>query len=130
MSKITPPPTSTQDPKFLPDYYLGCLLFFEDSQDNNMRWICYDGRQRYRCISKAAAMKCAENLHHLATEDGIGHLMHAHHYLTRAWKSLDYAAAESDIETRLWLELKAVETHKLADAIDLLISQRLPQDNE
>lgn len=119
------PPPSTIDLKFIPDYYLGCLIYHEDIEDNTMKWICYDGRTKYRCISRAAAEKCAQQLHHLMTEEGVGHLMSAQHFLTRAWKTLDKAAAESDIETRLWLELKAVETRKLADAIDLLISQRI-----
>jgi len=130
MTNKVPPPISSQDPKFLPDYYAGCLLYLDDASDDNMRWICYDGRQRHRCISKAAAMRCAEELHNLITKDGIGHLMHSHHYLTRAWQSLDHAAAQSDIETRLWLELKAVEVHKLADAIDILISQRIKTNQE
>lgn len=119
-----PPPPSTQDLKFIPDYYLGCLIFYDEFTDDNMRWVCYDGRQRYRCVSRAAAMQMAAELSKLVTTEGIGHLMLSHHFLTRAWQAMDKAAAESDIETRLWLELKAVETHKLADAIDLLISQK------
>lgn len=125
MNKSTPPREVLND---LPDYFLGCLIYYEDNPDNMMNWICYDGRQRYRCISRTAAEECARQCQNLTTKDGVGHLMTAHHFLTRAYKSLDKAAAESDVETRIWLELKAVETHRMADAIDILISQRIKRN--
>lgn len=122
MDNSTPPREVLKD---LPDFYLGCLIFYEDTPDNAMKWICYDGRQKYRCISRQAAESCARQLYKLTTKEGVGHLFTAHHFLTRAYKAIDKAAAESDIETRLWLELKAVEVRKLADAIDLLTSQKI-----
>lgn len=118
----TPPHDVLKD---LPDYFLGCLIYYDDSPDNSMKWICYDGRQKYRCISRYAAENCAKQLHNLTTEEGVGHLITAHHFLTRAYKAIDKAAAESDTETRLWLELKAVDVRKLSDAIDLLTSQKI-----
>lgn len=123
MSTITTPPREVLND--LPDYYLGCLIYYDDTPDNTMRWICYDGHTKYRCISQPAAMNCAAQLNKIATDKQIGHLTLSHHFLTRAWKTLDMAAAASDIETRLWLELKSVEVRKLADALDTLISQKI-----
>lgn len=114
----------------LPDYFLGCLIFWDNDEGDNMRWICYDGRTKYRCATRAAAEACARQLKGVATHEQIGHLTSAHHFLTRAWKSIDKAAAESDINTRLWLELKAVEVRKLADAVDTLISQKIQSKNK
>lgn len=95
-----------------------------------MNWICYDGREKMRCISRASAEQYARSIRLKTTEEEIGHLMSAHHFLTRSWKAIDKAAAKSDVETRLWLELKAVEARKMADAIDLLISQKMPLKDE
>lgn len=109
----------------LPDYFLGCLIFWDNEDNDNMRWICYDGRTKYRCATRAAAEACARNLTNKSNDEQVGHLLTAHHFLTRAWQSLDKAAAKSDINTRLWLELKAVEVRKLADAIDTLTAQKI-----
>lgn len=114
----------------LPDYYLGCLIYHDDEEDNAMRWICYDGRTKYRCATRSAAEACARKITRLATDEQIGHLTTSFHFLTRAWRAIDKAAAESDVNTRLWLELKAVEVRKLADAIDTLISQKIPNINK
>lgn len=110
----------------LPDYFLGCLIYHDDREGNTMRWICYDGRTKYRCATRASAEACARRIAGYATDEQIGHLITAYHFLTRAWRTIDKAAAESDVNTRLWLELKAVEVRKLADAIDTLISQKIP----
>ena len=126
MSKEFYPPPPTQELNNLPDYYLGCLIYWEEQGEDTMRWICYDGRTKYRCATRAAAENCARQIRLSATDEECGHLMLAQHFLTRAWRTLDKAAAASDIETRLWLELKAVETRKLADAVDTLLSQKLP----
>lgn len=124
---IPTPPRDTL--KELPDYFLGCLIYYDDTPDNSMKWICYDGRQKYRCISRQAAENCARQLKNLVTQDGVGHLITAHHFLTRAYHAIDKAAAECDTETRLWLELQALDVRKLADAIDLLISQKIKRIN-
>lgn len=121
-SKSTPPREVLNE---LPDYFLGCLIYYDQKEGNSMRWICYDGRTKYRCASRSAAESCARNISGNATDIEVGHLLTVHHFLTRAWRAMDKAAAESDVETRLWLELKAVETRKLADALDTLISQKI-----
>lgn len=122
LTKPTPPHEVLNE---LPDYFLGCLIFRDDDGGDNMRWICYDGRTKYRCATRSAAEACARNIRGMATDEQVGHLTSAFHFLTRAWRAMDKAAAESDVETRLWLELKAVETRKLADAIDTLIAQKI-----
>lgn len=130
MNKEAYLPPSTQDLKLLPDYYLGCLIYWDEQGDDTMRWICYDGRTKYRCATRAAAENCARQIRLTSTDEQCGHLMSAHHFLTRAWRALDKAAAASDVETRLWLELKSVEARKLADAVDTLLSQKMPSKSK
>jgi len=122
MDKTTPPREILNE---LPDYFLGCLIFYDESSDDNMRWILYDGRRKIRCISRSAAEKLAAEIATKITDDGINHLMVAHHFLRRAHQTLDKMANESDVETRLWLQLKALEVRKIADAIDTLIAQQI-----
>lgn len=121
-SNSTPPREVLNE---LPDYFLGCLIYYDYDEGDSMRWICYDGRTKYRCATRSAAETCARQISRVSTNAQVGHLMLANHFLTRAWKAMDKAAAESDIDTRLWLELKAVETRKLSDAVDTLISQKI-----
>lgn len=120
---IPPPPANNTDT--VPDFYLGCLIYYDWYSDDAMKWICYDGRNKVRCISKAAAMNHAQSISDYITDGEIGHLMFAHHFLTRAWRTLDKAAEASGISDRLWLQQKAVDARKIADAIDTLISQKI-----
>lgn len=127
MDKSTPPREILNE---LPDYFLGCLIFYDEFSDDNMRWILYDGRRKIRCISRPAAEKLAAEIATKITDDGINHLMVAHHFLRRAHQTLDKMANESDVETRLWLQLKALEVRKIADAIDTLIAQQIKRTTD
>lgn len=127
MDKTTPPREILNE---LPDYFLGCLIFYDEFSDDNMRWILYDGRRKIRCISRSAAEKLAAEIATKITDDGINHLMVAHHFLRRAHQTLDKMANESDVETRLWLQLKALEVRKIADAIDTLIAQQIKRTTD
>lgn len=113
--KNYPPPSAILDE--LPDYFLGCLIYYDNDPNNNMKWVCYDGRDRYRCITRSAAESCAKTLKSRNSDLQIGHLQVAYHFLFRAWHILDKAAVESDVSTRLFLEMKAVEVRKIAMAI-------------
>lgn len=126
-NKATPPREVLNE---LPDYFMGCLIFYDEYGTDNMRWIVYDGRRKVRCVSRSAAEKYAAEVSRLTSQDDINHLMIAHHHLKRAYQTLDKSAKNMDIETRLWIELKAVEIRKIADAVDLLIDQRIKRTNE
>lgn len=123
-NKLTPPPPQNNTDT-VPDFFLGCLIYYDWFSDDAMKWVCYDGRDKVRCISKTAAMNHARSISTITTEDQIGHLMFSHHFLTRAWKTLDKAADTSGVSDRLWLQQKAVDVRKIADAIDILISQKI-----
>lgn len=118
------------DYKELPDYYLGCLIYRDDVSDDNMRWIVYDGRTYTRCISRKAAEHYAAQIRNQTNEEEIAILMQAHHFLSRAYRTLDKAASMSTIETRLLLERKALEVRMIADTIDATIAQKIPQNQD
>lgn len=40
----------------LPDYYLGCLLYYDDESEDNCRWVVYDGHNKIRCPSRSSAI--------------------------------------------------------------------------
>lgn len=123
----SPPPREVLNE--LPDYYLGHLIFYDDRDDDAMRWVVYDGRTKVRCISKAAAEKYISKKVADISETEIYDTMIAHHHLMRAWKSLDQAAIDSKVEDKLWLELVSVEVRRITDKIDTFISQRIIPNN-
>ena len=122
MNKSTPPREVLNE---LPDYYLGHLIFYDDRENDAMHWVVYDGRTKVRCVSKAAAEKYISEKVADISETEINHSMIAHHHLTRAWKALDRAANDSEVEDKIWLELVSVEVRKIADKVDTFISQRI-----
>lgn len=122
MNKSTPPREVLNE---LPDYYLGHLIFYDDGEDDAMRWVVYDGRTKVRCISKAAAEKYISEKVATISDVELNHTMIAHHHLTRAWKALDKEANDSEVEDKIWLELVSVEIRKIADKIDIFISQKI-----
>ena len=122
MNKSTPPREVLNE---LPDYYLGHLIFYDNGDDDAMRWVVYDGRTKVRCISKAAAEKYISEKVADISETEIYETMIAHHHLKRAWKALNKAANDSKVEDKLWLELKSVEVRRIAAQIDTFISQRI-----
>lgn len=126
-NRITPPDKVLNE---LPDYFLGRLIYFEDTPNENMKWVVYDGRTKVRCISRTAAENCIRQQVATTSKEQISHLMVGHHFLQRAWKAIDRAAQESDINDRLWLERKSVEVRAMGAALDLLISQKMKKESE
>lgn len=112
----------------LPDYYLGCLIYYDVTEDDNMRWIVYDGRQKVRCISRQVAEAYARKMAAITAPEEVGMLMQSHHFLKRAYKSLDKAAEHANVEDRLVLQYKALEVRKVADLIDTMIAKKIDKD--
>lgn len=75
----------------LPDYYLGCLIYFDELGTDNCRWVVYDGFNRVRCPTRKSAidyicsnrMNRNEELTRLLFSARL-HINHAHDDLERA----------------------------------------------
>lgn len=112
---------------FLPDYAFGCLIYYDDVSDDNMKWIVYDGRMKVRCISKKAAYHYAAQQANAVGTEVINFLMIGYHHLTRGYNAIDRAAPMMPVEIKLECEAIALAVRKLADKIDSIIAQNLPK---
>lgn len=106
----------------IPDYFAGRLIYFDDLSDETMRWVVYDGRQKIRFTSRAAAERwCAAESMKLHSEV-LDKLMIALLYLDKAKCALDSAATFTS-ELREEIEFYALGCRRIEDKIDTIIAQ-------
>lgn len=87
-----------------------------------MRWVVYDGHQKVRFTSLAAAERwCAAESMKLHSEV-FDRIMVAMLYLDKAKNALD-AAATFTAEIREEIEFYALEIRRIEDKLDTIISQ-------
>lgn len=116
-------PTPPHNMAELPDYIHGRLLFQDLSDEDNCKWIVYDGVTFYRCPTRRAAEKLAEEQATRLMGDTAG-LKVASHHLTRASQELERIInKEPDTELRVYLDALRLGIRKIDFKLDTIIKQ-------
>lgn len=106
------------------DYYMGRLIINDDNPDETMHWVVYDGLQRVRCTSKAAAMRYCQERALGVTEDAIQGLMLAYDKIRNGYMQLDKLARMVPAVDRPTIETISVNVRRIADQLDTYIAQQ------
>lgn len=109
----------------VPDYYCGRLIFYDDSEA--MRYVVYDGVNKVRFATRAAAEKfCIEKACEVQTE-ALGEIYRAFHHLTRASVILRQLNLKYPMNEREQLETISVNVRRMADALDTITAKYIPK---
>ena len=123
MIKYSGLPTPPHNMADLPDYIHGRLIFEDKSDEDNCKWIVYDGVTFYRCPTRRAAEKLAEEQASRLMGDTAG-LKVASHHLTRASEELERIInKEPDTELRIYLDALRLGIRKIDFKLDTIIKQ-------
>ena len=76
----------------IPDYYLGCLLYYDDETDDNCRWVVYDGHNKIRCTSRQSAVDYITHLRLDRSEEVTRLLVSARLLVNKASEQLHRSA--------------------------------------
>lgn len=118
---LTPPHHGAMEPKEIPDYFCGRLIFTDDT--NGMRHVVYDGHSRHQFASRAAAERWCIEQAGSVENDALAELMRAQAHAEKAAKILRTANERYPYERSVDIEAISVNIRKMADAIDTIISQ-------
>lgn len=110
----------------LPDYYLGCLLYYDDESGDNCRWTVYDGFNYVKCATKRDALDYIAGLRRNDTSESRRLLVGARMDVNTAMTRLDKAALFSEPARRLQLQRLAVMLRPVLVDLDNII---LPNNN-
>ena len=120
-SIITPPPSSTMTDKDVPDYFCGRLIYRDDT--DAMRYVVYDGSEKHRFASRAAAeVWCIENSYRLS-DDAVYALIRAYEHTVIAANVLRRFVEQYGSSDKTELEAISVALRRVADRIDTITSQ-------
>ena len=89
-----PPPHDSMYNNDIPDYYLGCLLYYDEFGDDNCRWVVYDGANKVRCPSRTAAIDYITNTRLNRDEQITRLIVNARLHLNRAIELLKTASRD------------------------------------
>lgn len=110
----TPPPANvcTGIPEIysgVPDYYLGFLIYYDDFDDDNCRWVVYDGANKVRCPTRRDAIDYIVSRKRISADDILKLMTSARISINRAMQELEKAATYTSGTQRLLLERLAVK---------------------
>lgn len=108
----------------VPDYYMGRLIINDDNPDETMHWVVYDGLQRVRCISRAAAIRYCQERALDVTDDALQGLMLAFDKLRNGYMQLDRLASMVPAVDRPTIETISVNIRRVTDQLDTYIAQQ------
>lgn len=114
--------TIEKNPAEPPSYFRGHLYYYDDKNDNTMRWVLYDGQNKIRFISRTALENYVIEKQVQIPERCVELLMRAYARVERAYKDLDEASSMVEISMKLQLEATSVQLRQLDDRIDTIIS--------
>lgn len=115
-----PPPTNVCTDG-LPEYYLGCLLYYDGDTKDNCRWVVYDGHSRIRCVTRDAAVDFIAKNYREDNSKSYTLLVAARMHLQAAYKDLLKASAEATGPKKLCIEQTSARIRPYIVALDNLI---------
>mgnify|MGYP007069922557 CR=1 FL=1 len=105
----------------LPDYYLGCLLYYDNDGKDNCRWIVYDGHNFVRCPTRRDAMDYINTTTSRVNGQARQKLISARVCVNAAITRLETAALLSEPVRRLLLQRLAVQLRPVLVDLDNII---------
>lgn len=113
-----PPPVHTNE---LPDYYLGCLIYFDEDSKDECRWVVYDGNSKVRCPTRHDAIDYIASTR-LNTDEKLSRLfVDARVSLSHTMQILDRAAKYASGPRALLLQRLAVRLRPVLVELDNII---------
>lgn len=103
---------------------MGRLIINDDNPDETMHWVVYDGLQRVRCISRAAAIRYCQERALDVTDDALQGLMLAFDKIRNGYMQLDRLASMVPAVDRPTIETISVNIRRVTDQLDTYIAQQ------
>lgn len=103
----TPPPQNVCTD--IPDYYLGCLIYFDEFSEDNCRWVVFDGHSKIRCTSRKSAIEYITTHKMNKDDETRRYLFSARLHINHAHEDLDRAARLAMGADRLIFEQLSVK---------------------
>lgn len=122
--KLPPPHKTRQIEPYryeLPDYYLGCLIYYDGDGDDNCRWVVYDGRNYVRCATRRDATDYINKLTDRSEGETRRQLISARIDVNSAIEKMEAAAVMSEPARRLLLQRHAVRLRPVLVDLDNII---------
>lgn len=139
MDNITPPPSNLSDCSIepldsrtgdIPDYYRGSIIYYDDSSDDNCRWIVYNGHHKVRCPTKRDAYNYINETTMKTNDTTIRLIQQARGHIINAIRLLDKAASYESGAQRLTLEKLSVSWRPLLVEIDRITQIQLSYEHQ
>lgn len=114
-----PPPRKVAhiDEKWLPDYYLGRLIWEDTTSGDACRWVIYDGMTQQRFTTRAAAERWIREQPSRFPQTARERLERQCEVLTAVYQTLDQEAQNlPDLEQRV-IENIALHVHKCEESL-------------
>lgn len=126
IKQYTPPPrqSSIQDDD-VPDYFFGRLIWTEPG--TGMEYVVYDGADKHRFASRAAAEKWCIEQATSVNEEAAETLMRAAAHVMKASRIIEAACRRYPLQDKLTLDLTAVQLLRIYDGIDAVVSKYIPK---
>lgn len=118
---LSPPPHDTMEPKDVPDYFCGRLIFIDET--NSMRYVVYDGHSRHQFPTRAAAERWCIEQAGSVTDDALAELMRAQAHASKAAAILRTAVERYPYTESVDIEAIGVNVRRMADKIDEIVSK-------
>ena len=118
MSSYPPPEKVAQSgEKWLPDYYLGRLIWEDTTSGDACRWVIYDGMTMQRFPTRAAAERWIQEQPSHFPRSARDRLERQCEILTNVYKTLDHEAQHlPDLEQRV-IENISLHVHKCEESL-------------
>lgn len=139
MDNTTPPPSNLNDCSIepldgrtgdIPDYYRGSIIYYDDSSDDNCRWIVYNGHHKVRCPTKRDAYNYINETTMKTNDTTIRLIQQARGHIINAIRLLDKAASYESGAQRLTLEKLSVSWRPLLVEIDRITQIQLNYEHQ
>lgn len=105
----------------IPDYYLGCLVYYDEFGLDNCRWVVYDGHAKVRCPTRKDAVDYIAT-HRLKRDEQITRLLLSARLLcNRACDELQQAARSSSGTEQLLYDRLAVRLKPIIVDLDNIL---------
>ena len=114
----------------LPDYYRGSIIYYDDSLDDNCRWIVYNGHHKVRCPTKRDAYHYINETTMKTNDTTIRLIQQARGHIINAIRLLDKAASYESGAQRLTLEKLSVSWRPLLVEIDRITQIQLNYEHQ
>lgn len=102
----------------LPDYYLGCLLYYDEDSEDNCRWVVYDGHNKIRCPTRSSAIDFIAQQRLDMSDEVVRLVVSARLFVNKASKQMHRAAQLATGPQQLLFEQLSVRLRPFVVELD------------